>query len=323
MTSNQRTKSMVIDLTYICNFTCHYCQWGDPSNEKRKNVELEKLLVAPESLKQMGIERVVFSGGEPLLHPNFREIVEYYGKSVNEVIVITNGLLLNDERLVEYSNHGLTGITFSLDSTDEQICLETRNISGETLAKVLKNVKKAVNNKHNGRLEEIGMNVVVSSANCKLEDVKRTMGFASLMGLDFVKFQPIFDDGYVSRKSPQLKLDGSHTNEIRKIGEWMSSKNANFTTNTADFWFTLALLTKGKKLDGGKCGIDDSQSIVIGGETKFCYWVDDPVYGQVDEVLTANSVENSVSQFMIRKKKCATGNHCFCLQDMEHSWEIA
>jgi hypothetical protein len=60
----------------------------------------------------------------------------------------------------------------------------------------------------------------------------------------------------------------------------------------------------------------------MNGEMKFCYWVDDPVYGQVDEVLTANSVENSVSQFMIRKKKCVTGNHCFCLQDMEHTWEI-
>ena len=42
---------MVIDLTYLCNFTCHYCQWGDPTNEKRKNVQLEKLLVKSESLK--------------------------------------------------------------------------------------------------------------------------------------------------------------------------------------------------------------------------------------------------------------------------------
>ena len=312
MTSNQRTKSMVIDLTYICNFTCHYCQWGDPSNEKRKNVELEKLLVAPESLKQMGIERVVFSGGEPVLHPHFREIVEYYGKSVNEVIVITNGLLLNDERLVEYSNHGLTGITFSLDSTDEQICLETRNISGEALAKVLKNIQRAVNNKHNGRLEEVGMNVVVSSANCKLKDVERTMSFASLVGLDFVKFQPIFDDGYVTRNSPQLKLSAIHADEIRKIGNWIS-ESTTLNTNTADFWFTLASLTEGRTLVGGTCGIDDYQSISMNGEMKFCYWVDDPVYGQVDEVLTANDVENPVSQFIIRKKKCVTGNHCFCL----------
>ena len=321
MTINQRTKSMVIDLTYICNFTCHYCQWGDPSNEKRKHLKLEKLIVAPESLKQMGIERVVFSGGEPILHPNFKEIVEYYGKSVKEVIVITNGLLLNDKRLVEYSNRGLTGITFSLDSTDEHICMETRNTSGKVLAKVLKNIKRAVNNKHNGRLEEVGMNVVVSSANCKLEDVERTMSFASLVGLDFVKFQPIFDDGYVTRNSPQLKLNVTHANEIRKIGNWIA-ENPTLDTNTADFWFTLASLTEGRTLAGKTCGIDDYQSISMNGEMKFCYWVDDPVYGQVDEVLTANDVDNAVSRFMKRKKKCVTGNHCFCLQNMEHSWEI-
>jgi MoaA/NifB/PqqE/SkfB family radical SAM enzyme len=235
--------------------------------------------------------------------------------------VITNGLLLNDERLVEYLNHGLTGITFSLDSTDEQICLETRNISGETLAKVLKNIQKALNSKHNGRLEEVGMNVVVSSANCKLEDVERTMSFASLVGLDFVKFQPIFDDGYVTRNSPQLKLSAIHADEIRKIGNWIS-ESTTLNTNTADFWFTLASLTEGRTLVGGTCGIDDYQSISMNGEMKFCYWVDDPVYGQVDEVLTANDVDNAVSQFMIQKKKCVTGNHCFCLQDMDHSWEI-
>ena len=321
MTINQRTKSMVIDLTYICNFTCHYCQWGDPSNEKRKNLKLEKLIVAPESLKQMEIERVVFSGGEPILHPNFKEIVEYYGKSVNEVIVITNGLLLNDKRLIEYSNHGLTGITFSLDSTDEHICMETRNTSGKVLAKVLKNIQRAVNKKHNGRLEEVGMNVVVSSANCKLEDVEKTMSFASQVGLDFVKFQPIFDDGYVTRNSPQLKLNVTHANEIRKIGNWIA-ENPTLDTNTADFWFKLASLTEGRTLVGETCGIDDYQSISMNGEMKFCYWVDDPVYGQVDEVLTANDVDNAVSQFMKRKKKCVTGNHCFCLQNMEHSWEV-
>ncbi len=69
----------------------------------------------------MDIERIVFSGGEPLLHPNFREIVGYYGKSVNEVVMITNGLLLDDKRLDDYCDQGLTGVTFSLDSTDEQI----------------------------------------------------------------------------------------------------------------------------------------------------------------------------------------------------------
>ena len=322
MIAMKRKKSMVIDLTYICNFTCHYCQWGDPTNEKRKNIRPDKLLVKSKSLKQMDIERIVFSGGEPLLHPNFREIVRYYGKSVNEVVMITNGLLLDDKRLDDYCNQGLTGVTFSLDSTDEQICKDTRDISKKTLAKVLRNIHLVVNSKRDGKLQEVGMNVVVSSANCNLADIQRTMDFAFSEGLDFVKFNAIFDDGYVTRNSPQLKLSAIHANEIRKIGNWIS-ESTTLNTNTAEFWFTLASLTEGQTLVGGTCGIDDYQSISMNGEIKFCFWVDDPVYGQVDEVLTANSIENSVSQFMMRKKKCVTGNHCFCLQDMEHIWEIA
>lgn len=317
----KRKKSMVIDLTYLCNFTCHYCQWGDPTNEKRKNVQLEKLLVKSESLKQMDVERIVFSGGEPLLHPHFSEIVEYYGKSVNEVVMITNGLLLDNKHLDDYCKLGLTGVTFSLDSTDKQICRDTRNISEKTLVKILKNINLVVNAKRDGKIQEIGMNVVVSSANCNLKDVQRTMDFALSEDLDFVKFQPIFDDGYVTRNAPQLKLSAIHTNEMRKIGNWID-KNATSKTNKANFWFTLASLTEGQTLVGGTCGIDDYQSILMNGETKFCYWVDDPVYGKVDEVLTTDDVDNAVSQFMIRKKKCVTGNHCFCLQDMDHSWEI-
>jgi molybdenum cofactor biosynthesis enzyme MoaA len=322
MIAMKRKKSMVIDLTYICNFTCHYCQWGDPTNEKRKNIRPDKLLVKSKSLKQMDIERIVFSGGEPLLHPNFREIVRYYGKSVNEVVMITNGLLLDDKRLDDYCDQGLTGVTFSLDSTDEQICKDTRDISKKTLAKVLRNIHLVVNSKRDGKLREVGMNVVVSSANCNLVDIQRTMDFAFSEGLDFVKFNAIFDDGYVTKNSPQLKLSAIHANEIRKIGNWIS-ESTTLNTNTAEFWFTLASLTEGQTLVGGTCGIDDYQSISMDGEIKFCFWVDDPVYGQVDEVLTANSIENSVSQFMMRKKKCVTGNHCFCLQDMEHIWEIA
>jgi len=322
MIAMKRKKSMVIDLTYICNFTCHYCQWGDPTNEKRKNIRPDKLLVKSKSLKQMDIERIVFSGGEPLLHPNFREIVRYYGKSVNEVVMITNGLLLDDKRLDDYCDQGLTGVTFSLDSTDEQICKDTRDISKKTLAKVLRNIHLVVNSKRDGKLREVGMNVVVSSANCNLVDIQRTMDFAFSEGLDFVKFNAIFDDGYVTKNSPQLKLSAIHANEIRKIGNWIS-ESTTLNTNTAEFWFTLASLTEGQTLVGGTCGIDDYQSISMDGEIKFCFWVDDPVYGQVDEVLTANSIENSVSQFMVRKKKCVTGNHCFCLQDMEHIWEIA
>ena len=322
MIAMKRKKSMVIDLTYICNFTCHYCQWGDPTNEKRKNIRPDKLLVKSKSLKQMDIERIVFSGGEPLLHPNFREIVRYYGKSVNEVVMITNGLLLDDKRLDDYCDQGLTGVTFSLDSTDEQICKDTRDISKKTLAKVLRNIHLVVNSKRDGKLQEVGMNVVVSSANCNLVDIQRTMDFAFSEGLDFVKFNAIFDDGYVTKNSPQLKLSAIHANEIRKIGNWIS-ESTTLNTNTAEFWFTLASLTEGQTLVGGTCGIDDYQSISMDGEIKFCFWVDDPVYGQVDEVLTANSIENSVSQFMMRKKKCVTGNHCFCLQDMEHIWEIA
>tara|TARA_B100000029_G_C17440537_1_gene911297 strand:+ start:89 stop:1048 length:960 start_codon:yes stop_codon:yes gene_type:complete len=317
----KRKKSMVIDLTYICNFTCNYCQWGDPKNEKRKNIELEKLLFEPKSLKRMDIKRVVFSGGEPLLHPDFKKIVDYYAKLVKEVVTITNGLLISKTWIEDYAKIGGTGLTFSLDSMDEKISLETRDLSTENLLKVVENIKKASSAKNTGLIDEIGLNVVISNANCNLNDIKNTMEFAKNIGLDFVKFQPIFDDGYVSKNSSELKLTKRNASEMRIIGKWVES-NYTITTNTPDFWYTLAQLNEGKTLSGRTCGIDNYQSILMNGLTKFCYWVDDPVYGTFNNVLTEKSVKDSVSQFKIKKNKCETGNHCFCLQDMQHTWEV-
>mgnify|MGYP001366717951 CR=1 FL=1 len=84
--------------------------------------------------------------------------------------------------------------------------------------------------------------------------------------------------------SPHLRLNSTHSNEMNRIGEWVR-KNNTVNTNLADFWHTLAHVSEGKKLSGSSCGIDNRQGILMNGITKFCYWVNDPVYGKNDELV--------------------------------------
>lgn len=316
-------KSMVIDLTYICNFTCHYCQWGDPTNDKRKPVPLKDLLVPESSLRNLGTERVAFSGGEPLLHPSFRDIIRYYSGKVTEIVTITNGLLFDKDRISDFSQDGLTGITFSLDSFDAARARATRDMSAKIMKSVVRNIGCAVKARNDGLIEEVGLNVVVSSGNCNPVDIQNTLDTASSMNLDFVKFQPIFDDGYVSQNAPHLKLRSGHFDSLLKIAEMVENSTYGFDTNKPHFWRTLAEMVNGSKLLGRACGIDDRQSIAIGGEVKFCYWVNKPVYGNINDNLSSECVIDARGQFMQAKEECRTGEHCFCLQDINHQWGLA
>ena len=86
--------SLVIDVTYKCNAKCHYCRWGDTNTEGRVHQPDRYIFISKETLQNLNTQRIVFSGGEPLLRLDLEQIISYYKKSgVHSIVVITNGLL--------------------------------------------------------------------------------------------------------------------------------------------------------------------------------------------------------------------------------------
>ena len=47
--------------------------------------------------KPLGLQSVKLTGGEPMLHPQFREIVEYIESENIGMIMETNGTLIDDD----------------------------------------------------------------------------------------------------------------------------------------------------------------------------------------------------------------------------------
>src|SRR6266516_2486593 len=79
----------VVDVTYLCNATCKYCQWGSQLTPGRTHRTLEEILIPKETLRSLGTQRVVLSGGEPRLHPHLKRILSHYHLLVDQVVVIT------------------------------------------------------------------------------------------------------------------------------------------------------------------------------------------------------------------------------------------
>lgn len=307
--------SLVIDVTYICNAKCRYCQWGSNKTPNRSSQPDHYIYISKKTLDHLKTQRIVFSGGEPLLRKDLEKIISYYKKNnIGSIVTITNGFLLNEIRLRNLVASGLTGITFSIDSFEPNIAFETRAYTEYQLEKAKANFIRACSLKDELNLE-IGINVVVSSANLKECQLEKFIDFTNSYPLDWIKFQPIFDDGYVGANAPNLLLSSCHSNLIRKIGKNILNK-IRTDTNPISFWESLAQVLEGKKIKGSSCGLDTRQAIAQKGEVKICSWIDYPTYD-----ITKKPITKTQHEFATAKTKCNTGTFCYCLQNLSHKWE--
>ncbi len=81
-----------LELNNSCNLRCKFCSVSNKSNEY---IDLDMIKHILDELKSIGVYDVYYTGGEPLLHPNFEEIVEYANKLGIRQTVLTNGILLD------------------------------------------------------------------------------------------------------------------------------------------------------------------------------------------------------------------------------------
>lgn len=314
--------ALVIDVTYRCNATCGYCQWGVPGARGRE-VKGE-LRVPEETLSALGIKRVVFSGGEPMLRNDLEQISTYYRKAgIDSIIVISNGLRLFPARLESLIGSGVTGITASLDGVTPDIARAARGMTKWQHEKIMHNIESVLEIRRKAHHPfEFNVNTVLSKANLCLDSMTTLVDFCNSYNVDWLKFNPLFDDGYLSANAPWLNFSRDDSRNIRELGEMITTR-ASIKTNPIWFWKTVADVVSGEKqLKGGSCGLDKGQVLLARGELKFCAWIKKPIYGLAAETISAKQIQIVKSKFQHARTSCRTGTWCFCLQDIGHRWKM-
>ncbi len=84
------------NLTSQCNMYCKHCA-VDSGDDKINEFSYEESISLLTEFFEFGVEDVLFSGGEPLMHPNFMGIVERTHELGISVHVSTNGTLVDSE----------------------------------------------------------------------------------------------------------------------------------------------------------------------------------------------------------------------------------
>jgi radical SAM protein with 4Fe4S-binding SPASM domain len=123
-----RLTSLQIELTSRCNERCVHCYI--PHKNKVADIGPSLFYDTLEQCNDMGLLNLTFSGGEPLLHKNFRDFLrkaKEYDFSIN---ILSNLTLLNDEILKEMKENRLSGVQVSLYSMKPEVHDEITQMPG-------------------------------------------------------------------------------------------------------------------------------------------------------------------------------------------------
>ncbi len=96
-----------------CNLSCTYCNEYDDFS---KPVPVDEMLRRIDLLAALGTSIISFSGGEPLLHPDLDALIARIRKHGCLVGMITNGFLLNEDRIQKLNRAGLDHMQISIDN---------------------------------------------------------------------------------------------------------------------------------------------------------------------------------------------------------------
>lgn len=106
-----------IEITYNCNYKCDYCYVENLKSIFMKYEDLEKIIY---KLKINGTNNLFITGGEPFLHPNIYQIIDYCDKIGIILTIQTNGSFINEEVIRKLYKYNHLKIAISFHSSIEE-----------------------------------------------------------------------------------------------------------------------------------------------------------------------------------------------------------
>ncbi len=147
-----------ISLIENCNFRCVYCmpETGIRFAAPRDLIQSNELIRILKVASGLGITKIRYTGGEPLLRQELTDIVRESVKieGIDSVNLTTNGLLLH-EKIDALKKAGLKGINVSLDTLDAARFVQITRRQG--LQQVIDNLTLAIES----GFESVKVNMVV------------------------------------------------------------------------------------------------------------------------------------------------------------------
>ncbi|MBS3736463.1 MAG: GTP 3',8-cyclase MoaA [Candidatus Bipolaricaulota bacterium] len=178
-----------LSLTGRCNFRCKYCmpEEGIEKLPRKEILSFEEIVNLVGAASELGINKVRFTGGEPLTRKDLPGLVEMVDEieGIDELSLTTNGSSLSGVAK-DLSKAGLNRVNISIDAIDPEVFAEITR--GGELSSVLAGIEAA---KEAG-LEPVKLNTVVMKG-VNESEIAPLMEFAAEEGLvlRFIELMPM------------------------------------------------------------------------------------------------------------------------------------
>ena len=272
--------TLVFAITKKCGFQCeHCCEWLNLN--KPETLSKEELLLIIHRYHQMGIAQAQLSGGEPLnrLHDIYY-LLDNSPKGI-DFWLYTTGYSMTMEKAMQLKQHGLTGITISLDHFEEQ--------KHDAFRGVKNSWNKALTAAHYGH--EAGLCVCFSICATKefisKQNLERYMELARSNNVAFIQILEPKAVGHYSGRDVTLKQQ-----HIEVLENFYQAYNYN---NTYAKYPTISYHGYNSRRLGCSGSAVDYVYVDTDGDVHSCPFCQRKLFSAFDDDLTAKTLEMKTS----------------------------
>lgn len=177
-----------IEITGKCNMHCLHCR-GRDSKELNKDMPIwaiKKIIDFAKKHAEGDLIEIVLSGGEPLLHPNIKEILDYCTEVNVLKEITTNGSLIDEQYIELLKKYEISNMSVSMDSAIAEKHDYIRQSKG-AFDKAVNAIKLMLNNNINARVRS-----TISKVNIdEMEDIVLLVESLGVKSLAFGAVIPV------------------------------------------------------------------------------------------------------------------------------------
>jgi len=108
-----------LEYSYVCNFRCKHCCIRDYQGKShRRAFTIADVKHLADQADAMGFGQFVISGGEPMMYPDFDDIVNAIGVDRFWITTDSNGWYMDEARALHLKTIGVDKVQLSIDSLD-------------------------------------------------------------------------------------------------------------------------------------------------------------------------------------------------------------
>lgn len=187
------------EITSQCNEMCKMCNIRNRTNMEdelfRTKSEIE---FAINFMKEKQVTDVYVQGGEPLIHPEIKTILECLSIEGFNVRVISNAIKL-DENIIDFLIEKKIGLTVSLDTLDEDVynLIRGKDVFSLIYNNLIKIKKKDISSLY------WGIHSVITNHN--INEIMSIKKFAQELGMVYSAFPLIDSVGIAGTADKQMK----------------------------------------------------------------------------------------------------------------------